>query len=138
MKEKDLKVSETKQLILATYAMAAEALDIPSLTTLILATPKSDIVQSVGRILRTKHEQPLIIDIIDQHNCFLNQFNKRKTFYNQNKYKIIRTNNDKYINYIKYIRAGVEFDETQIWKEIIPKARGKNTVDEATKCLIKL
>jgi superfamily II DNA or RNA helicase len=138
MKEKDLKVSETKQLILATYAMAAEALDIPSLTTLILATPKSDIVQSVGRILRTKHEQPLIIDIIDQHDCFLNQFNKRKTFYNQNKYKIIRTNNDKYINYIKYIRAGVEFDETQIWKEIIPKARGKKTLDEANKCLIKL
>ena len=74
MKEKDLKVSESKQIILATYAMAAEGLDIPSLTTLILATPKSDIVQSVGRILRAKHNEPLIIDIIDQHDCFLNQF----------------------------------------------------------------
>ena len=140
MKEKDLKISETKQLILATYAMAAEALDIPSLTTLILATPKSDIVQSVGRILRTKHKQPLIIDIIDQHDCFLNQFNKRKTFYNEKKYKIIRTNNDKYIDYIKYVRAGVAFDETQIWKEIIPKTRGrsKKTEEEGNKCLIKL
>ena len=141
MKEKDLKVSETKQLILATYSMAAEALDIPSLTTLILATPKSDIVQSVGRILRTKHEHPLIIDIIDQHDCFLNQFNKRKIFYNQNKYKIIRTNNDKYVNYIKYIRGGLEFDETLIWKEIIPKNRGKNKNNESeneNKCLIKL
>tara|TARA_B110000977_G_C11084412_1_gene494103 strand:- start:92 stop:1687 length:1596 start_codon:yes stop_codon:yes gene_type:complete len=141
MKDKDLKISETKQLILATYAMAAEALDIPSLTTLILATPKSDIVQSVGRILRTKHEHPLIIDIIDQHDCFLNQFNKRKIFYNQNKYKIIRTNNDKYVNYIKYIRGGLEFDETLIWKEIIPKNRGKNKNNESeneNKCLIKL
>ena len=65
MKEHDLKQSENKKLILATYAMAAEALDIKSLTTLILATPKSDIVQAVGRILRQKHSQPLIIDIID-------------------------------------------------------------------------
>jgi hypothetical protein len=139
MKEKDLKISETKQLILATYAMAAEALDIPSLTTLILATPKSDIVQSVGRILRTKHKQPLIIDIIDQHDCFLNQFNKRKTFYNEKNYKIIRTNNDKYINYIKYIRAGLAFDETQIWKEIIPRSRCKGKKnDSVTKCLVKI
>ena len=43
------------------------------------------------------------------------------------------------INYIKYIRAGVEFDETLIWKEIIPKSRGigKKT-DEGNKCLINL
>ena len=128
MKDKDLKISETKQIILATYAMAAEALDIPSLTTLILATPKSDIVQSVGRILRMKHTHPLIIDIIDQHECFLSQFNKRKTFYNQKDYKIIRTNNEKYIDYIKYIRSGVEFDENEIWKELVYKRRGKKDV----------
>ena len=139
MKEKDLKVSETKQLILATYAMAAEALDIPSLTTLILATPKSDIVQSVGRILRKKHSQPLIIDIIDQHECFLNQFKKRKAFYNEKNYKIIRTNNDKYIDYIKYIRKDEVFDETQIWKELIPKSKGKKDKNEnENKCLIKI
>ena len=40
MKEADLKISEKKQVILATYAMAAEALDIPTLTTLVLATSK--------------------------------------------------------------------------------------------------
>jgi len=139
MKEKDLKLSESKQIILATYAMAAEGLDIPSLTTLILATPKSDIVQSVGRILRTKHSQPLIIDIIDQHECFLNQFKKRKAFYNEKNYKIIRTNNDKYIDYIKYIRKEEEFDETEIWKELIPKSKGKKNENEnENKCLIKI
>ena len=104
MKEADLKISEKKQVILATYAMAAEALDIPTLTTLVLATSKSDIVQAVGRILRMKHANPLIIDIIDQHECFLNQFNKRKAFYNEKGYKIIRTNNEKYIEYNKAIR----------------------------------
>ena len=139
MKEKDLKVSESKQLILATYAMAAEGLDIPSLTTLILATPKSDIVQSVGRILRAKHSKPLIIDIIDQHDCFLNQFNKRKAFYNEKNYKIIRTNNEKYIDYIKYIRNKVEFEEEEIWKEVVPKIKGKNKKNESeNKCLIKI
>ena len=34
MKQNDLKASETKQIIVATYSMAAEALDIKTLTTL--------------------------------------------------------------------------------------------------------
>ena len=68
--------SESKKIILATYQMAAEALDIKSLTNLLLGTPKTDIVQAVGRILRDKHSNPLIIDIIDSHQCFQNQFIK--------------------------------------------------------------
>ena len=89
MKDADLKASESKQLILATYAMAAEALDIKSLTTLILSTPKSDIIQAVGRIMRQEHSKPLIIDIIDTHDPFQNQFLKRRSFYNEKGYKII-------------------------------------------------
>jgi superfamily II DNA or RNA helicase len=91
MKEEYLKVSESKQIIIATYAMASEGLDIPTLTTLIFATPKTDITQSVGRILRTKHNNPLVIDIIDSHDIFKNQWAKRKAFYINNKYKIIQT-----------------------------------------------
>ena len=134
MKEKDLKISESKQLILATYAMAAEGLDIPTLTTLILATPKSDIIQSVGRILRVKHSNPLIIDIVDQHDCFINQFAKRKVFYNEKNYKIIRTNNDKYIDYIKHIKKGEEFNEEEIWKEIPVKSKKS----KERRCLINI
>ena len=100
MKDTDLKISETKQIILATYAMAAEALDIKSLTSLIFASPKTDIEQSVGRILRTKHKQPLIIDILDQHNIFKNQYSKRKKIYIKKNYKIIKTTSDKYLNFI--------------------------------------
>jgi superfamily II DNA or RNA helicase len=91
MKEEHLKVSESKQIIIATYAMASEGLDIPTLTTLIFATPKTDITQSVGRILRTKHNNPLVIDIVDSHDIFKNQWSKRKAFYINNKYKIIQT-----------------------------------------------
>ncbi len=96
MKEKDLKLSENKKIIIATYAMAAEALDIKTLTTLIMATPKTDVTQAVGRILRTKHIQPLIIDIIDQHAIFKNQWYKRVAFYKKNNYKIIHSNNSNF------------------------------------------
>ena len=89
MKETDLKTSETKQVIIATYAMAAEALDIKTLTTLILATPRTDVTQAVGRILRVKHERPLVVDIVDSHDVFQRQWAKRRKFYIQNKYKIL-------------------------------------------------
>ena len=96
MKEADLKISETKTIIVATYAMASEGLDIKSLTTLIMASPKTDVCQSVGRILRTKHQQPLVIDIIDSQSLFERQWAKRKTYYTKQKYKIITTTNEKY------------------------------------------
>ena len=94
--------------------MAAEALDIKSLTSLILATPKTDIVQAVGRILREKHAEPLVIDIVDIHNCFQNQFIKRKAFYNKQNYKIIKTTNELYMNTNNY---------NDIWIELKKKSK---------------
>ena len=96
MKEHDLKASENKKIIIATYAMAAEALDIKTLTTLILATPKTDVVQAVGRILRVKHDRPLVVDIVDSHDLFKRQWKKREKYYKSNKYKIIYSDNSSY------------------------------------------
>lgn len=96
MKEVALKASENKKVVIATYSMAAEALDIKTLTTLIMATPKTDIEQSVGRILRDKHSHPIVVDIIDSHDLFQNQFRKRKIFYKKENYKIIGINNKNY------------------------------------------
>ena len=42
-----------------------------------MATPKSDITQSVGRILRVKHEKPIIIDMVDSHDVFQSQWLRR-------------------------------------------------------------
>ena len=82
MKQKDLDISETKAIILGTFSMSSEALDIPELNTLFMTTPKSNIEQSVGRILRKTHEiRPLIIDIKDNFRPFVNQCNKRKYIY---------------------------------------------------------
>jgi superfamily II DNA or RNA helicase len=96
MKESALKESENKQVIIATYSMASEGLDIKTLNTLIMATPKTDIQQSVGRILREKHNQPIIVDIIDSHEPFKNQWKKRRSFYMKEKYKIIYTTSSKF------------------------------------------
>jgi superfamily II DNA or RNA helicase len=96
MKEVALKASETKKVIIATYAMAAEGLDIKTLTTLIMATPKTDIEQSVGRILREKHSQPIVVDIIDTHEPFQKQWVKRRAFYRKQNYKIIHTTSVEY------------------------------------------
>jgi superfamily II DNA or RNA helicase len=91
MKEGALKETESKRIVIATYSMASEALDIKTLTTLIMVTPKTDIEQAVGRILREKHGSPIVVDIIDSHGPFQNQWTKRKQFYKKQNYKIIQT-----------------------------------------------
>jgi superfamily II DNA or RNA helicase len=97
MKESALKESESKQVVLATYSMAAEGLDIKTLTTLFMITPMTNIEQSVGRILRQKHEfAPIVVDIIDTHDNFQRQWAKRKIFFKKQNYKIIQTSSSTY------------------------------------------
>ena len=96
MKSSDLKESENKRIVLATYAMAEEALDIKTLTTLIMATPKTNVTQSIGRILREAHEPALVLDIVDTHEMFTSQWKKRKTYYNQQQYNVQFCNSHTY------------------------------------------
>ncbi len=98
MSELELKNSETKQIILASFSMSQEGLDIPTLNAEFLITPKTDIVQSVGRILRAKHNfsHPIIYDFIDTHDVFQRQWLKRKAFYKKQNYKIIGINSTEF------------------------------------------
>jgi superfamily II DNA or RNA helicase len=91
MDEASLKNSETKQVILSSYGMAAEGLDISTLNAEFLISPKTDIEQCVGRILRAKHatNTPIIYDFIDSHDVFKKQWLKRKAFYKKQNYKIV-------------------------------------------------
>ena len=79
-------------IIFATYHMAQEGLDIPRLNTVVFATPKKDIVQAVGRILRKELQngdiRPLIVDIVDNLTVFTKQANVREKFYVQSDYKL--------------------------------------------------
>jgi superfamily II DNA or RNA helicase len=84
MKQHDLKISEEKHIILATYSLAHEGLDIPTLDTLLLASPKTDVVQACGRILRTGNvrvHDPYILDIIDTFSVLPRQGKKRHDYY---------------------------------------------------------
>ncbi len=88
MKRTQLEISAEKQIILGTYDMAQEGLDIPDLDTLILASPlKGDLTQTCGRILRGGAVyQPLIVDIIDQIKPFSEQARSRYGYYKANNY----------------------------------------------------
>jgi superfamily II DNA or RNA helicase len=132
MKEADLKISEGKKVIIATYAMASEGLDIKTLTTLIMASPKTDVCQSIGRILRTKHTSPLVVDIIDKHDIFENQWHKRRQYYMKQKYNIISTDNTGYFK--------------NIWTTVYDPNKSEESIKKIKKteeplkgvCLIKL
>lgn len=55
--------------IVATFSMAATGLDVPYLTTLVLAAPRCDVVQACGRILRQEScKAKQIFDIVDRHD----------------------------------------------------------------------
>ena len=97
MKPEDLKKSESKHFIIGTFQNCQEGMDIKGLDTLILASPKGDVIQICGRILRDKPEDrkhmPLIIDVVDDFGSFTNQAKKRHTYYKKCKYEIIDKDN---------------------------------------------
>jgi superfamily II DNA or RNA helicase len=124
MKEKDLKETEKKRIVLATYAMAAEALDIKTLSTLVMATPKTDIEQSVGRILRARGQNPIVVDIVDSHEYLKRQWNTRRLFYKKCMYKIWSTNSAEYRG----------FQQDTVWKLEYDPATASSK--EPKKCMI--
>ena len=112
MSQKDLDISATKDIILATYQLASEGFNVPSLNTIIFASPISDIQQSIGRILRQKASErkyiPLCIDIWDQYAPFIAKGYKRITYYKKHGYDI------------KYYDNGVLLKEKEDDKSIKP------------------
>ena len=124
MKQGDLQETESKQIVLATYAMAAEALDIKTLSTLVMITPKTDIIQSVGRILRVKHENPIVVDIVDKHDLFQKQWAQRRRFYKKCGYRI------RQIDSVKYAGMTIDWEHDQTWRRVFePKSDAKTKCD---------
>ena len=99
MKQRDLEETEKCDVILGTFSMASEGFDCKyPLNTIILGSPKSNVEQSVGRILRQEKDKikkiPLIIDINDNFSLFSKQTQKRIKFYKKNSYTIIKYDKD--------------------------------------------
>lgn len=93
IKQSELDKSIKTDVLLATYSYVQEAFDVEELNTLILATPKSDVVQAIGRIMRQSPEErkfiPLIIDIVDDTDRMKKKYNLRKKYYKKSNFDII-------------------------------------------------
>lgn len=66
--KKALRLSETKKpVVLTTYKMCSEATNFPWMDTCVLASPKSDVNQIVGRIRRVVEgkKTPVVLDLVD-------------------------------------------------------------------------
>lgn len=78
------------RIIVSTYAYVSEAFDQPRLRALVLATPASDIVQAVGRIMRGDGAHPPVVyDIVDAWGpCYAQAAKRRRQYtaagFNQN------------------------------------------------------
>jgi superfamily II DNA or RNA helicase len=139
MKQVKLQETETKKIVLATYAMAAEALDIKTLATLVMVSPKTDIVQSVGRILRVKHKHPIIVDIVDMHENFQKQWLQRRRYYKKCNYRIRMTDSKKYTDMM------LDWETDTTWKRVYePKeivdggGEDEEDIPVVRKCLINV
>ena len=118
--------AKSSQVLLGTYSMASEAMNIKTLNTMIMASPRKKIEQSTGRILRTRKDErevtPIIVDIVDSHDVYQGQWMKRKAYYKKCAYGIhIPTN-----------------DSLTQWEEEKEKKKGKKDkkVEDVKECLI--
>jgi superfamily II DNA or RNA helicase len=93
-----------------TYEMANEGLDIDRLNTIVLATPKKDVVQAVGRVMRKVLQdgdiRPLVIDFKDDLSLFPNWAKFRERHYKKCQY--IREN---YYLYNEKVVTELEYDK---------------------------
>jgi superfamily II DNA or RNA helicase len=72
--------------------MCKEGFDVPTLNTLLMATPRPDVDQIVGRILRVEKSarkvHPLILDLVDPQ--FRRQFQERNALYKKRSYAVTK------------------------------------------------
>lgn len=82
----------SKSMLLCTYGMASEGTDFVDYDCVIMSTPRSDVRQPVGRVVRSKDgkDTPIVIDIIDDDSAvFRGYAEKRKTFYQSMEAKVV-------------------------------------------------
>ena len=83
-----LRQAKLVRIVFATYGLLSEGYDDPQIDTLILATPRSNVQQSVGRVERTHPGKllPIVYDVVD--SCLRSMHAKRLQFYKSMGYVI--------------------------------------------------
>jgi superfamily II DNA or RNA helicase len=80
MKQEALEKSSRARIVVGTFSLAQEGLDIPTLDTIFLATPHSDVKQAIGRIMRGA-SRPVIWDVVDSWSVLYSMWRKRLATY---------------------------------------------------------
>ncbi|MEK6265544.1 MAG: DEAD/DEAH box helicase family protein [Clostridium sp.] len=84
-KYKKKKLEKTR-VLLSTFQYMSEGVDISYLNVLVLATPRSAVVQSIGRIGRDRISNCTIVDVVDKFGYTYGMFNKRRQNYQNSGY----------------------------------------------------
>jgi superfamily II DNA or RNA helicase len=84
--DRALAEADSTRIVLATYSLAAEGMDLPRLDTLVLASPKSDVEQAVGRVMRRQDGVSWVYDIHDRHRE--GAAKQRAAFYKRSAFEI--------------------------------------------------
>lgn len=68
-KQAELDTAKNAKVVLATFAFTSEGTNVPQWDTLVLGTPKADVEQAIGRILREMEGKPtpVVLDLVDDH-----------------------------------------------------------------------
>ena len=79
--------------IAATYHLFSAGMDVSCVDTILFMTPRSSVMQTVGRIRNASGpNKPLIIDVVDTFGPFLHQQYSRRRVYHEKEFKLINPN----------------------------------------------
>jgi len=87
----NLKKEAHKRIVLATYKMTQYGTDFPHWDTAVLMTPRADVRQIVGRVVREKEgkKTPVVFDFVDPVPLLMGYFKSRRTWYRTKAERII-------------------------------------------------
>ncbi len=83
MKKADVDVAIQRRILIATYMLMSEGNNVPKLNTIVIASPKRDVAQALGRIFRQLHTivHPIVLDVSD--TCLRRQEQERLKTYDR-------------------------------------------------------
>jgi superfamily II DNA or RNA helicase len=83
MSKMELELSKVRRIVLGTYAMCSTGTDVPVWDSLVMATPRSDVKQIIGRVMRAHDgkKEPVILDLVDNESIFKSYHQSRRKQY---------------------------------------------------------